>query len=257
MYLILRPKSKLTDSVACFEEAALPAIGCGLIDTVALPNASALLPNLSALNPDFVVVTSTVAADLYVDAITQNQSQDKPDTMPSKRSTNEISKLTFIAVGASTAKKLLSQHSRVLQAKPSDSEGILACIAQLKLNKANVAILKGRGGRQLINETLTANGFTVTELDLYERVLLKQPYYTKHFEAEAIHCIIATSTEIIDAAYNWFEPRWLNTRQWMVVSKRLKQHLSALGASNIVTSHGATDSHLIAAAKQVKGSQHE
>ena len=257
MYLILRPKSKLSDSVACFEEAGLPAIGCGLIDTVALPNASALLPNLSALNPDLVVVTSTVAADLYVEAITQNQSEAGHNTTQPSESENKISNLTFIAVGASTAKRLLTQHSRVLQAKPSDSEGILACIAQLKLKKANVAILKGRGGRQLINETLTANGFTVTELDLYERVLLKQPYYTKHFEAEAIHCIIATSTEIIDAAYNWFEPHWLNTRQWIVVSKRLKQHLSALGASNIVTSNGATDSHLIAAAKQVKGSQHE
>lgn len=257
MYLILRPKSKLTDSVACFEKAGLPAIGCGLIDTVALPNASALLPNLFALNSDIVVVTSTVAADLYVEAITQNQSEAAHDTTRPSESENKISNLTFIAVGASTAKRLLTQHSLVLQAKPSDSEGILACIAQLKLKKANVAILKGRGGRQLINETLTANGFTVAELDLYERVLLKQPYYTKHFEAEAIRCIIATSTEIIDAAYNWFEPHWLNTRQWIVVSKRLKQHLSALGASNIVTSNGATDSHLIAAAKQVKGSQHE
>lgn len=257
MYLILRPKSKLIDSVACFEEAGLTAIGCGLIDTVALPNASKLLPNLSALNPDLVVVTSTVAADLYVAAIAHSQSEDAHDTMQASESENNISNLTFIAVGASTAKKLLNQHVRVLQAKPSDSEGILACIAQLKLNKAHVAILKGRGGRQLINETLAANGFTVTELDLYERVLLKRPYYTKHFDAEAIHCIIATSTEIIDAAYNWFESHWLNTRQWIVVSKRLKQHLSALGASNIATSNGATDSHLIAAAKQVKGSQHE
>lgn len=257
MYLILRPKSKLNTSVACFEAAGLPAIGCGLIDTVALPNTSALLQNLSALNPDLVVVTSTVAADLYVEAMTQHQSEDAHETVHTSRSENKISTPTFIAVGASTAKKLLSQHSRVLQAKPSDSEGVLASIAQLKLNKAKVAIFKGRGGRKLINETLSAKDFTVTEFDLYERVLLKQPYYTKHFEAEAIHCIIATSTEIIDAAYNCFEPHWLNTRQWIVVSKRLKQHLSALGASNIVTSHGATDSNLTAAAKQVKGSQHE
>ena len=257
MYLILRPKSKLRNSVTCFEEAELPAIGCGLIDTVALANSTALLPSLSALKPDLVVVTSTVAADLFVDAMTQNQATDADDEQLASQPTDEISTLTFIAVGASTAKKLQSHAKRVLQAIPSDSEGILACIAQLKLKKANVAILKGQGGRKLVNDTLTANGFTVAEFDLYERVLLKQPYYTKHFEAEAIHCIIATSTEIIDAAYNWFEPQWLNTLQWIVVSKRLKLHLSALGARNIVISNGATDSHLIAAAKQVKGSQHE
>jgi|GEM_PF-173934 len=257
MYLILRPKSKLTESVACFEEAGLSATGCGLIDTVALPNACALQPELTALKPDLVVVTSTVAADLYIETVTQNQPAVTDKTLLTSQPTTKVSKPIFIAVGASTAKRLLSRHPQVLQAKPSNSEGVLACIAQLKISKANVAILKGKGGRKLINETLSANGFSVAEFDLYERILLKQPYFTKHFEAEAIQCIIATSTEIIDAAYNWFEPQWLNTLQWIVVSKRLKQHLSALGASNIVTSNGATDSHLIAAAKQVKGTQHE
>jgi uroporphyrinogen-III synthase len=241
MYLILRPKAKLADSVACFQVAGLSALGCGLIETVALPSASALLPKLFEFNPDLVVVTSTVAADLYIDAVTHSQTSD----------------LIYIAVGSSTAKKLSSRHARVVQAQPSNSEGILASISHLKLNNPKVAILKGRGGRNLIIETLSANGIAVREFDLYKRILLKEPFYTAHFEAEHIQCIIGTSTEIIDAAYNSFEPDWLNKCQWIVVSKRLKQHLSALGAKNIFTSNGATDSHLIAAANQVKGTQHE
>jgi len=62
-------------------------LGCGLIDTVALPEATTLLPSLHDFNPDLVVVTSTVAADLYIDALTH---APKPN-------------LSFIAVGASTA----------------------------------------------------------------------------------------------------------------------------------------------------------
>jgi uroporphyrinogen-III synthase len=250
MYLILRPKAKLADSVLCFQEAGLSALGCGLIDTVALPDALTLLPNLYAFTPDLVVVTSTVAADLYIDTIAHVQGVDRLRTDQNKQASN----LPFIAVGSSTAKKLSSQHERVIQAKPANSEGILACVSHLKLKHANVAILKGKGGRNLINNTLSASGFAVKEFDLYERLLLKAPYYTSHFETAAIQCIIATSTEIIDAAYNYFEPEWLNRCQWIVVSKRVKQHLSALGANNIFTSNGATDSHLIAAANQVKGS---
>lgn len=241
MYLILRPKAKLADSVACFQEAGLSALGCGLIETVALPGTTKLLPALFEFNPDIVVVTSTVAADLYINALTHSQT----------------SNLIFIAVGASTAKKLSSHHTHVLRARPSNSEGILASISHLKVNNPKIAILKGTGGRKLIIDTLSASGIAVKEFDLYERILLKKPYYTAHFKAENIQCIIATSTEIIDAAFNFFELNWLNKCQWIVVSKRLKQHLSALGAKNIFTSNGATDRDLIAAANQVKGTQHE
>lgn len=249
MYLILRPKSKLADSVACFQEAGLDALGCGVIDTFAIADAYAFLPSLLAFKPDLIVVTSTVAADLYINAIKQNHGIGAEQTQQPTH--------IFIAVGASTAKKLSNRDGQVLQATPSDSEGILACISQLKLSNAKVAILKGKGGRQLINDTLSKNGFVVKEFDLYERVHLEKPYYTERFEADAIQCIIATSSEIIDAAYTVFDPQWLNKCQWIVVSKRLKLHLSALGVKHIFTSNGATDSHLIAAANHVKGSQHE
>ena len=246
MYLILRPKAKLANSVACFKEADLSVLGCGLIDTVANPNAAVLLSQLADIQPDLVIVTSTVAADMYVASLSESTAKHKQDLRQQKHP-------IFIAVGASTAKKLSIANTRVLQAEPSNSEGIIACIGQLKLKHANVAILKGKGGRKLISEALTEKGFTVSEFDLYERVVLREAYYTEHFEADNIQCIIATSSEIIDAAYNFFEPQWLNSRQWIVVSKRTKLHLSALGANNIFTSNGATDSLLIAAANQVKG----
>jgi uroporphyrinogen-III synthase len=247
MYLILRPKSKLANSVKCFKDAGIEALGCAVIDTVALPLAAAVLDQLRQCSPDIIIVTSTVAADIYVSAINN------------KSSIIEKSPSIFIGVGASTTKKLKALGLNVIQAEPPDSEGIIAVAQQLNLDMANVAILKGKGGRKLISESLSTLGFVMTELDVYERIVLKEPFYTdnsdtKSFKAENIQCIIATSTEIIDAAYNVFEPKWLNNRHWVVVSKRTKQHLAALGANNIIVSNGATDSHLIAAVNQVKGS---
>lgn len=251
MYLILRPKSKLADSVECFHKAGLTAVGCGLIETIALPNARSILSTLGATKPNIIIVTSTVAADIYVDSLS-GQSNSMA-ALSNRFPANTV----FIAVGASTAKKLKLPHPSVMQAQPASSEGILTLVRQLKLSPANVAILKGKGGLKLINESLSALGFQVTEYDLYERQVLSSPFYTSRFEADDIQCIIATSTEIIDAAYNFFEPDWLNQRQWIVVSDRGRLHLSALGATNIITSNGATDSHLTAAANQVKGSQNE
>jgi uroporphyrinogen-III synthase len=249
MNLILRPKAKLANSIARFREAGMEAIGCGLIDTIETPLAASFLPDLRDLQADIIVVTSTVSADIYINALTKAALASKQD--------NPVPNSVFIAVGASTAKKISSLHSRVLEAEPSSSEGIIACVERLKLKSAKVAILKGKGGRGLITSSLTEKGFTVTEFDLYERLALKDAYFTERFEPKDIQCIIATSSEIIDAAYNYFEPHWLNELQWIVVSKRTKLHLSALGAKDIFTSNGATDSHLIAAANQVKGSQNE
>ena len=128
MYLILRPKAKLADSVKCFKEAGIAALGCGLIDTVSLYHTnhsthadSANLNNVAicktsiskvrealvTLAPELTIVTSTVAADIYIESIhcaaTDTQSN------------------TFIAVGASTAKHLLNKQAKVLQAEPSSS----------------------------------------------------------------------------------------------------------------------------------------
>ncbi|MFT5278051.1 MAG: uroporphyrinogen-III synthase [Glaciecola sp.] len=255
MYLILRPKSKLANSVKCFNDAGIEALGCALIDTPVLPLAETILDDLQQCSPDIIIVTSTVAADIYA------------STLNKKAGISSSSPLIFIGVGVTTTKKLRALGLQVIQADPPNSEGIVAVVQQLKLDKANVAILKGKGGRKLISESLSMLGFIVTEFNVYERIVLKEPFYTKgvyaegldtkSFMAQNIQCIIATSTEIIDAAYNVFEANWLNSRHWLVVSKRTKQHLTALGANNIIVSNGATDSHLIAAVNQVKGSQHE
>jgi uroporphyrinogen-III synthase len=168
----------------------------------------------------------------------------------------------YIGVGATTTKKLSTLGLQVIQASPPNSEGIVAVVKQLKLRSANVAKLKGSGGRKLISASLSALGLIVAEFDVYERLLLNKPFYTdslnsKSFEPEKIQCIIATSTEIIDATYHFFDSTWLNSSHWIVVSERTKQHLVALGANNITVSNGATDSHLIAAVNHFKGPYHE
>lgn len=257
MYLILRPKAKLANSVKLFKEAGIEALGCAVIETKELPSSRTLINDLVQCHPNIIIVTSTVAADILADALS-----DKRGIIDERRDIILSMKPIFIGVGASSTKKLVALGLKAIASEPANSEGILALVHQLKLTKANVAILKGKGGRKLISESLSALGFVISEFNIYERIVLKNPLYTdcvktENFKPENIRCIIATSTEIIDAAYSFFKPEWLNSCPWLVVSQRTKQHLIGIGANNIIVSNGATDSHLIAAVNQVKGSQNE
>jgi uroporphyrinogen-III synthase len=257
MYLILRPKAKLANSVKLFKEAGIEALGCAVIETKELPSARTLINDVIQCKPNIIIVTSTVAADILTNAL-----NDKQGIIDKHRDIMLSTKPIFIGVGAASTKKLVALGLNALTAEPANSEGILALIHQLKLTSVNVAILKGKGGRKLISESLGALGFVISEFNVYERIVLKNPFFTdgvktQNFKPENIRCIIATSTEIIDAAYNFFEPEWLNACRWLVVSQRTKLHLVGMGANNIIVSNGATDSHLIAAVHQVKGSHNE
>ena len=237
MFLLLRPTTKIDTSVARFAEVGLDAVGCALIDIVPLSSDI----KFSDYQADLIIVTSTAAADIFVERVQQDLATDIP----------------IIAVGPSTAKKLACKFSRVNEAVPANSEGVVAAIQTRKIKPSQVLLLKGEGGRQLIQQSLAKVGITLVHQDLYKRVCLQEAQFTQEFVQSDIHCIIATSAAFIDAAYNYFEPEWLNTIQWIVVSDRVKLHLAALGAKHIINSEGASDQCLIAATRKVKGSQND
>jgi uroporphyrinogen-III synthase len=233
-FLLLRPTTKIDASVKRFAEAGLDAVGCALIDIVPLTSDI----KVSHHQPDLIIVTSTAAADLFV----EHAEQDVPKEVP------------IIAVGPSTAKKLASKFSNVSEAVPANSEGVVAAIQARKIKPKQALLLKGEGGRQLIQQSLEKEGIKLVHQDLYKRVCLHKAQLTQEFVQSDIHCIIATSAAFVDAAYNYFEPEWLNSIQWIVVSDRVKLHLAALGAKQIINSEGASDQCLIAATRKVKGS---
>jgi uroporphyrinogen-III synthase len=239
VFLLLRPQSKCQASVRAFESQNLPAVACGLIDTKIDQNQIALLPNkIVALessdeNQVYIIVTSTVAAEQCVLL---------KELWPAS--------VQFFAVGASTGAILQHAGLKVIVPTEARSEGLLALPELQQLNNKLVVIMKGFGGRELLFDSLTARGANVEEWEVYKRVKLSSPKSTQDWRERQIRCIIATSGEVIQAAFEYFDHSWLTTIDWIVVSERTAQILVKLGVTQIQVSHDASDQALIHCAKQ-------
>ena len=135
--------------------------------------------------------------------------------------------------------------------KEARTEGLLA------LNELNhvvdkvIVIMKGFGGRELLCDTLVARGAKVVEWEVYKRVKLNAPVATQDWHATQIRCIIATSGEVIQAAFGYFEASWLKTLNWIVVSQRTADIASTLGVTQIDISRDASDQALIQCAQKL------
>lgn len=234
-FLLFRPQTKCFSSAQAFEKAGLDAVVCGLIDTVLDANAiKALAPKISQLNAaTLVIVTSTVAAEQCA-----------------KFNTLWPLKTQFFAVGDSTATILKQAGFSTMVPREARSEGLLALPELTTVKNQQVIIVKGFGGRELLAETLCARGAQVTEWDLYSRVELPQPFCTRQWHTEQIQCIIATSGEVIAAAFNHYAAAWLKTRLWIVVSQRTAEIALQHGIKKIQISDSASDQALIASARR-------
>lgn len=223
-----------------FKLASLSAVACGLIDTVLdndainqLPAKIAGLRKLTAKNI-YVIVTSTMAAQQCV--LMKNLWPEN---------------LCFFAVGASTGDILQKAGLAVTIPKEARTEGLLALYELNHVVDNVIVIIKGFGGRELLYDTLLARGAKVAEWEVYKRVKLDTPISTQDWHATQIRCIIATSGEVIQAAFDYFEVNWLKTLNWIVVSQRTADIASKLGVTQIDISRDASDQALIQCAQQL------
>lgn len=153
-------------------------------------------------------------------------------------------KASVWAIGLSTQTHLADKGIQAEVPQRHDSEGLLARLPK-NLTAVPVYLFKGRGGRTLLATELTSRGALVTELDVYERVKANAPQPTQAWQAEQIRCIIATSGELMDAAFDYFEPSWLRKQKWIVVSGRLASLLEQYGIDQVYVSQGASDQAIV------------
>jgi uroporphyrinogen-III synthase len=238
-FLLLRPQAKCQASAQAFKQANLSAVACGLIDTVLDNVAIGLLPAKIADLPNYpkkqiyVIVTSTVAAQQCV--LMKNQ-------WPKS--------ICFFAVGASTGRFLQNAGLAAVVPKEARTEGLLALPQLNHLDNQSIIIMKGFGGRELLHDTLVTRGAKVAEWEVYKRVKLDPPVSTQDWQPAQIRCIIASSGEVIQAAFDYFEASWLVTLNWIVVSQRTAEIASKLGVTQIDISRDASDQALIQCAQQ-------
>ncbi|WP_088331434.1 uroporphyrinogen-III C-methyltransferase [Lacimicrobium sp. SS2-24] len=235
-FLLLRPEGKCQQSCIRFEAEGIDVVGIPLIDIVAQPDAlTQWVEKLHSLPAQSkVIFISTSAARLAVDAMTDKE-------WPSQ--------LSYFAVGNSTAALLRQAGVSVQVPQQQDSEGLLTLAELNAINGQSVLLLKGEGGRPLLAQTLTERGAHLIALNLYRRQRVRQPKPTGPWKPEQIQCIISTSGELMAAAFDQFDPSWLCSRPWILVSDRLMQEARERGITHVLRSDDASDEALIKTAR--------
>jgi uroporphyrinogen-III synthase len=168
------------------------------------------------------------------------------------------------AVGGATAKALHQAGMHVDLIPPVgryDSEGLLALTELQKMQQQRVLIVRGRGGRPLLGDTLQARGAKVGYAEVYQRLRPDtDPTSLLQRWPVDVDIVTATSTELlVNLVAMLGDEGWPLLRQTpvLVISDRMVERAKALGFTQVVRASGADDASLLSALCQwVEGGQH-
>jgi uroporphyrinogen-III synthase len=214
-----------------------------LLDIVALPvsdkirQAIARLPRCNA-----VIVVSKPAARIALDLLEGSPSL----TMP------------WFSVGAATA-QILRDHGLDVS-YPADGDDSEALLQLPRLREAvsqpgaQVLILRGEGGRELLAERLRELGASVEYLELYRRDLPAYPpnELSLRIEAERLNGLVVSSGQGFEHLRQMAGDAWPTIAQLplFVPSPRVAELAHAAGAQTVVDCRGASAAALLTALRE-------
>lgn len=256
-YLVIRPEEKCERTCAYLTAHNISCSALPLMQLI--PTEDAEQQCVSALssvnNNDLILVTSTKAANIAA------------NILKSHPQLADFSALQCYAVGQSSA-ALLASFGQFQSPEIETSEGLLALISQqldLNLNNAQlcaqstdkapkprrVIILKGEGGRETLKTAFQQVGCLVVECNLYRRQAIAPETTTSQWQQQNVDCIIATSGELMQNAFNCLPRDWLCSKHWIVVSERMQAKARDFGINKpIFVSRAANDAALLDAVRQ-------
>ncbi len=234
--LVLRPETKIAETCRMMESAGINCVGVGLIKTQAIDNAIAgAIDQLNSQdNSGLAIFISTTAVQMLFSTL---------KVWPKN--------IQAIAIGKGTAKILAEQGVDAIVPEVETTEGLLELAELQDIEQHPVFLFKGKGGRSLLPESLEKRGARLTSVDLYHRINVSELIFTKQFSQSEIDTVVATSGEIMAAAFDYFEAEWLKSLTWIVVSRRLVEFAAKLEIKDVLQSDGAATDKLIEAINQV------
>lgn len=211
------------------------------VDIRSSGNREALRASLGPLQDFAVIIFQSANAVRYGSALLEQQRD-----------------LNLAAVGPATLRALNQAGYRVpiLPNEGFDSEGLLAHPRLKNLRGQRVLIIRGAGGRELLEQVLEERGAAVTACAVYERHPSKPDAKSlaavgKLLEAGALHVITATSLEIGTSllalrAANPLQLEPLAHLHWLVPSQRIAAGLQAQGLdAPLILAESAEDQALV------------
>jgi uroporphyrinogen-III synthase len=166
--------------------------------------------------------------------------------------------MPWFSVGAATAQILLDHG---LDAHcPVDGDDSEALLQLPRLREAvsqpgaQVLILRGEGGRELLAERLRERGASVEYLELYRRDLPAYPpqELSRRIEAERLNGLVVSSGQGFEHLQQMAGAAWPNIAQLplFVPSPRVAELARAAGAQTVVDCRGASAAALLTALRE-------
>ena len=159
--------------------------------------------------------------------------------------------LRIAAVGGSTAASLARQGVQVdlVPAEGSSSEALLALPGLQELAGQHVLVLKGEGGRTLIEKTLTERGANVSAAPLYRRRCAAADGTRLDGWREVLQILTAASNESVDCLYHTAAAvrPWIMQLPLVVLSERNATHARELGFADVLVASEPSMAGLVAA----------
>ena len=170
--------------------------------------------------------------------------------------------LTIAAIGRGTANELAKAGLQVnMQPERShDSEALLA-LPQLKhVQNRHVVIVRGKGGREKLAQTLRERGAVVDYAEVYQRVA-PDIQIDEQLSASSVDVISITSSEALTNLARLAEAQqqgWMFEKPLVVFHERIAQHASELGfRKSIHVVEDMSDAGIVASLKDIKQQEFE
>jgi uroporphyrinogen-III synthase len=186
--VVTRPAAQAGPFIAMATAAGAECIALPTLDIKAIPLAELQLRTLTETRWDWAIYTSAnavLAASAHIPLLRTAQ---------------------VAAVGGATARALaaLGVGVQAVPAGRADSEGLLQLPVFTSISAQHILILKGAGGRDLLQTQLNARGAHVCTLELYRRTIARPDPAALERVHEAVArgarvVVLATSVEILVA----------------------------------------------------------
>jgi uroporphyrinogen-III synthase len=239
--LVTRPPNQALNLSRLLESAGAMVVRLPALDIKATPGLDDLKRRLGGGEPlDLIIFTSANAVRFGMPLLDRRRD------------------LKLAAIGPATARALESSGLRVAvtPAGGFDTEHLLSHPELARLDGRRVLLVKGVGGRELLQEQLEKRGASVTVAHVYQRERIRHGSATlaaihAHFAAGEIHVVTATSAEIAEGLIELATPalrRNFDEVHWLVPGARVAAALRERGlTAPILQADSADDQDLVAA----------
>ena len=227
--LVTRPEKQAKNLCTLIENNGGKVIAFPVIDI------APLMPDLSNIDLsvlDMIIFISRNAVD-YCPVIIKD---------------NITSSISLVSVGSGSAESMHSHQMRVdLQpAHSTGSDGLLLMPELEDVTDKRILIVRGKGGREHLANTLRQRGATVDYLEVYQRTL-PAPSIEQCDEALLADCMVCTSVTGVKNVGLLLEQnlKSITNKPIIVLSERIKDYAVSMGFSVVIVTKDASDTAII------------